>query len=262
MKKILYILLICSLAAAFLQSQAESLESEAGVSSDSSDWDWSGFEAMDDTPISSKQVIRRDLSEVLGERLTSAESSQPDLDRKPRTVHSLFSGMPSFEVIPSKQDSQIYPCKSCHEWIKGDSVHRPLKKPHDNFTLEHSLHGKGKFWCFTCHDEKDRDQLKTLEGEYVDFEDAYIVCSQCHVPEARDWAFGAHGKRLGNWKGKRQVYNCTACHYQHSPAFKTRQAMAGPEMRIGLQRPDHWVPRSEQDVVPGKHKTIWQTNHE
>ena len=51
-----------------------------------------------------------------------------------------------------------------------------------------------------------------------------MLCSQCHVKQARDWAFGAHGKRVGSWQGERQVYNCTVCHYQHHPAIEATRA--------------------------------------
>ena len=49
-----------------------------------------------------------------------------------------------------------------------------------------------------------------------------------------------YGKRRGVWSGARQVYNCTGCHYQHAPAIPPRQAMAGPRIRQGLERPSHW----------------------
>ena len=112
------------------------------------------------------------------------------------------------------------------------------------------------------NDEKDRQTLKTLRGEYVDFEEAYIICGQCHVNQTRDWAFGAHGKRVNNWKGKRQVYNCTVCHYQHDPTFKPRKALAGPEIRMGLERPDQWVSQKERNVVLHGRSKPWQKHAE
>jgi hypothetical protein len=135
---------------------------------------------------------------------------------------------------------------------------RRLKPPHDNFELKHGLHGHGKFWCFTCH-RNDKDLgLKTLEGQPVEFADAYIVCSQCHARQAQDWAHGAHGKRVGNWQGPRQVLNCTACHYQHSPGFKPREPLPGPAMRAGLPRPDHWVTRSQAGGHGAGHDSPWR----
>ena len=74
--------------------------------------------------------------------------------------------------------------------------------------------------------------------------------------------YGAHGKRVGNWQGKRQVYNCTACHYQHNPSFKYRDALPGPEIRMGLERPEHWVPKPQRDSVVMKPKKIWEEHEQ
>jgi len=248
------LLCICMGLVYWSTGQSQTLEAEAGVSSDTSGWDWGEIEAMDDTPVSAKKVIRKDASEMPASRLTLEQATAPDLEANPRKVYSLFPDMPDFEVIPSKKDAELYPCKNCHEWVKSNTEPRILEQPHDNFQLKHGLHGKGQFWCFTCHDKQDKGNLVTLQGEYLEFNEAYILCSQCHVKEARDWAYGAHGKRVGNWKGKRQVYNCTACHYQHSPAIKSRQALNGPEIRTGLERPKHWAPKVRHDVVKYKHR--------
>ena len=99
----------------------------------------------------------------------------------------------------------MHPCSSCHQWVKSDPRPRNLKRPHDNFTLEHGLHGKGKFWCFTCHDLDGQGGLRTLEGEKLDFADAYVLVQSVSSNQARDWVYGAHGKRVGGWQGKRQV---------------------------------------------------------
>jgi uncharacterized CHY-type Zn-finger protein len=255
-------LLLCTLIILWLPIHAQTLEEEAGVPTDSSDWDWSGFEAMDDTPVSSKEVTTKPESTTQSQRLTPEQTTAPDLQSEPRKSYSLFPEMPSFEVIASKKDSEMFPCKNCHEWTPPNPEVRTLQAPHGNFVLKHGLHGKSQFWCFTCHDEKDRQTLKTLRGEYVDFEEAYIICGQCHVNQTRDWAFGAHGKRVNNWKGKRQVYNCTVCHYQHDPTFKPRKALAGPEIRMGLERPDHWVSQKEQNVVLHGRSKPWQKHAE
>jgi hypothetical protein len=144
-----------------------------------------------------------------------------------------------FEVIPSTKDEGMHPCGDCHRWAQSDPTPRVLKAPHDNFSLQHGLHGRGEFWCFTCHDLSGDGGLKTLEGEPLAFDEAYVLCSQCHVDKARDWAFGAHGKRIGNWRGTRRVFNCTACHYQHTPRPPVRHARSGREVRQGLPRPRH-----------------------
>ena len=215
-----------------------------GLAAASDDWDWDAVEAEDEGPVTKTPVagasaaapapgttvVRRD-----------ADTAQPDFAAPPVKAVALFSGLPPFEVIPSRRDAEMHPCANCHQWVVSNPEPRRLKPPHDNFELRHGLHGHGKFWCFTCH-RNDKDLgLKTLEGQPVDFADAYVVCSQCHARQAHDWAHGAHGKRVGNWQGPRQVLNCTACHYQHSPGFEPREPLPGPTMRAGLPRPDHWA---------------------
>jgi hypothetical protein len=37
--------------------------------------------------------------------------------------------------------------------------------------------------------------------------------------------------------------------------------MPGPEIRVGLQRPAHWVPKQGSTVLHG-HKKIWGKTHE
>ncbi len=186
------------------------------------------------------------------------ETAIPDFEAEPQAAIALFPDMPNLKVIPSQKDEEMLPCGNCHQWAESDPTPRLLKEPHNNFALQHGLHGKGQFWCFTCHDLEGDGGLRTLEGETLGFDQAYVLCSQCHVQEGRDWAFGAHGKRIGSWRGERQVLNCTACHYQHRPGWLPRKALAGPAMRMGLERPEHWVPleqRGGRDPLP---TPIWE----
>ena len=184
-----------------------------------------------------------------GTCIVRAENARPDPDATPRPAYAVFKDVSPFEVIPSQRDADMHPCSNCHQWMLSDPTPRALKTPHDNFELQHGLHGKGKFWCFTCHHLHDKGGLKTLEGEKLDFSEAYVLCSQCHPDQARDWVFGAHGKRQGNWQGTRQVFNCTACHYQHRPAIKARAPKSGPDMRMGLERPSHWVAKDKRQAI-------------
>jgi len=228
------------------------------------DWDWGAIEAIDDTPMTADSVIVREVEP--SRRLSVEEVTAPDFEATPHDAYLLFAGMPPVEVIPSRRDEGMYPCANCHQIAKPNTTPRQLAQPHDNFQLSHGLHGKGEFWCFTCHDQSYPGQLRALNNEIVAFEDAYIICSQCHVNQARDWAYGAHGKRHANWFGDRQVYNCTACHYQHAPAIPAREALPGPSMRMALQRPAHWSPGGAGVVqIHGADTRPWQqeqTNHE
>jgi len=155
-----------------------------------------------------------------------------------------FEGAPAFRVITRRKDADMHPCGDCHDDAESDLTPRELQEPHDNFKLEHGLHGKGEFWCFTCHRLKGTGGLKTLEKEKLAFDESYIVCAQCHGKQTRDWAFGAHGKRVKGWQGDRLLLNCTVCHFQHKPAIAAREpALGPPPMRRGLERSSEPPPR-------------------
>jgi hypothetical protein len=224
----------------------------------SDDWDWDAIGGLDDAPVMPDRGRDRVDALINQAPPQPAENAFPDFAAAPHSAHTLFVGMPAFEVIPSQQNPNMHPCSNCHQWVKGNPEPRKLQKPHDDFELEHGLHGKGRFWCFTCHDLNGKGGLKTLEGDPLDFADAYLLCSQCHADKARDWVYGAHGKRVSNWQGPRQVYSCTACHYQHRPGFKPREPQPGPVVRIGLERPGHWVGKDKRENPGEEHRAEWE----
>lgn len=236
------LLALATLAAGLVFAAEEAL--------DLSGWDWSGVEET------KPQVTHRKSRTLDPNKPRVGETAKPDLDRPPLPAQAgeLFAAAPDFKVVPSQKDPDMHPCRDCHGWAKSDYTPRPLKEPHDNFVLEHGLHGKGKFWCFTCHHLEDDGGLVTLEEEKVGFDHAYLMCGQCHADEARDWVYGAHGKRMGNWQGERRVLNCTACHYQHRPELKPRQPMAGPRVRMGLEDMDFG--HGEDGTMPA-HRPHW-----
>ena len=209
---------------------------------DGTGWDWGSFEAMDDTPVTAKGGTKKSASADAAPAEKEVERrparAAPDFESPLHSGYALFAGVPEFEVIPAAKDEEMHPCGNCHEWAQSNPEPRKLADPHDNFELQHGMHGKGGFWCFTCHDLSGSGGLKTLEGERLEFDEAYVLCSQCHVDQARDWSYGAHGKRVGNWQGERTIYNCTACHYQHSPQVPLREPLAPPPVRMGLERPE------------------------
>lgn len=228
-----------------------------GLASD--DWDWGAVEAIDDAPITGTASKRTSGGAGDAPPPRRAASAEPDFTASPVQALALamFDDLAPFEVVPSMRDQEMHPCANCHQWVTSNPEPRRLNTPHDNFALNHGLHGKGGFWCFTCHDVENSFSLKTLEGEPVDFAHAYVVCSQCHAQQAHDWAHGAHGKRVGNWEGRRQILNCTACHYQHGPAIKPREPQPGPAIRVGLLRPGHWVAADRRPGHEGHHND-WQ----
>jgi len=95
-------------------------------------------------------------------------------------------------------------------------------------------HGDGRFWCLQCHAPEERNSLTLMTGETLSFDASWQLCGQCHYQPQKDWAFGAHGKRLDNWQGERELYNCTHCHDPHSPAIKPRAPESPPPVRHGL----------------------------
>lgn len=224
------------------------------------DWDWDNMEEAAAEPViqSTRRTQREARMAALGRRPRLAATAEPDFDAAVEQGYALFASVEPFRVIPSKKDRDMHPCLDCHEWAESDLTPRPLKEPHDNFKLEHGLHGKGEFWCFTCHHLEGDGGLRTLEGVKLTFDEAYIVCSQCHSQESRDWYFGAHGKRMENWRGTRKVLNCTACHYQHRPSLDARKPLAGPTMRMGMEKPGHWVPKRQRAHETVRRRPIWE----
>lgn len=94
--------------------------------------------------------------------------------------------------------------------------------------------------CRTCHDGNDLERLRLNDGSTVGFDHAYRLCVQCHFQQGRDWAGGAHGKRLAGWLGVRVVENCTACHDPHAPRFAPRAPEGTPR-----------IPRTIRNTHPG-----------
>jgi hypothetical protein len=148
-------------------------------------------------------------------------------------------------VPPRKESLTFYPCSQCHAYWKTNPEPRVLAPVHD-VGLKH---GEGRLWCLVCHDPDDRDSLRTVRGTKVDFDQAWRVCGQCHSARQKDWYFGAHGKRVENWKGEAKRYSCTHCHNPHQPSFMQRKPKPPPPVRAGLKPMRH----DESHEIP-----IWQ----
>ena len=143
-----------------------------------------------------------------------------------------YPDAPKFNVVARKDSLTYYPCAQCHQFMEPNPKVRELSGPHP---VEFK-HGRGRFWCLSCHNATERNTLRTQLDEKVDFNDAYLVCGGCHPVPQKDWYYGAHGKRVDNWQGERKLYNCTHCHDPHEPTIKAREPMATPPVRIGLER--------------------------
>jgi hypothetical protein len=111
----------------------------------------------------------------------------------------------------------IFPCSDCHAGMEVNTKRRELKEEHTNIKLHHAEDVR---WCLDCHDGANRDKLRLVNGELIDFTESYRLCGQCHGPVYTDWKAGVHGKRTGYFDGKKMYYLCVNCHNPHDPKFK------------------------------------------
>ncbi len=137
----------------------------------------------------------------------------------------ITEGGHTFLIPERKSQIQSYACTECHteplEELKGTSTGSvSVKKAHWNITLKHA--NPETMNCVTCHNGDDMDNLKSLTGAKVDFNNSYKVCNQCHTKQFEDWKGGAHGKRIGSWAPPRASKTCVNCHNPHSPSFEKR----------------------------------------
>ncbi|MHC4953607.1 MAG: cytochrome c3 family protein [Planctomycetota bacterium] len=108
-------------------------------------------------------------------------------------------------------------CETCHTGIR-DLQHRTI-------LLRHAEDQRD---CFGCHNPENLDVLRLANGKTLPFEDSFRLCGQCHGPKLRDWRDGLHGKRTGEWNGKRKYLLCVHCHSPHEPRIKPMAALPRP----------------------------------
>ena len=113
----------------------------------------------------------------------------------------------------------IFPCMDCHANFPPKPERRILTEWHDDISGMFN-HDSENRWCLDCHDLKNRDYLRLASGDLLDFKESYKLCGQCHGEKYRDWKVGVHGKRTGDWNGKKEYFLCVNCHNPHSPKFK------------------------------------------
>lgn len=136
-----------------------------------------------------------------------------------------------YMVPPPPFTEGIYPCSECHADMKPNPKRRELTEEHTNIQLKN--HAEQERWCLDCHDLKNRDKLRLVSGEPIDFNHSYRLCGQCHGDKYRDWKVGIHGKRTGEWNGKKEYLLCAHCHNPHQPRFKPLPPKPPPT------RPEH-----------------------
>lgn len=161
------------------------------------------------------------------EREARGETGPTD---RPADPHDPIAAPKNAEEFPhDPPDLEYFPCSDCHADMEPNLERRELEDEHTDIVLHH---GPRERWCFDCHNPDDRDKLRLASGTLIDFEDSYRLCGQCHGPKLRDWRVGIHGKRTGEWNGKKKYYLCAHCHNPHSPKFKPLEPLP-PPMRPG-----------------------------
>lgn len=124
-------------------------------------------------------------------------------------------------------------CATCHSVKPPDPATRTgadLDLFHQGLTTAH-----GDLTCLSCHDDRDYDRLRLADMTPVPFPEVASLCRQCHGPQARDYARGAHGGMTGHWdltRGGRDRNGCTTCHDPHAPAIPRVLPAPGPVDRV------------------------------
>ncbi|MHC5024268.1 MAG: cytochrome c3 family protein [Planctomycetota bacterium] len=124
-------------------------------------------------------------------------------------------------------------CGTCHATRAPDLTiddAEALDEFHQGLTYQH-----GTLTCYSCHDPADTDQLRLADGRGRPYVEVMTVCAQCHGPQARAFAHGAHGGMTGYWdlsRGPRVRNNCVDCHDPHVPAFPRMMPTFKPRDRF------------------------------
>ena len=131
------------------------------------------------------------------------------------------------EVPPPPLSEGIFPCSDCHAEpdLPPNRTRRILVDAHDDIVLRHDEEQR---WCLDCHDAVNRDRLHLASGDLVTFAESYRVCGQCHGEKYRDWRAGVHGRRTGEWNGRKEYQLCVHCHDPHAPRFKSMAPKPAP----------------------------------
>lgn len=130
-------------------------------------------------------------------------------------------------VSPPPFTEGIFPCSECHNDLVPNTERRALVDMHDDIDAMFH-HDSENRWCLDCHDTQYRDSLKLASGKRLDFKESYKLCGQCHGDKYRDWKVGVHGKRVGEWNGKKTYLLCVNCHNPHTPKFKPIKPLPPP----------------------------------
>lgn len=123
-----------------------------------------------------------------------------------------------FFITPPPLSEDTWPCSDCHDDQEVNPERRVLEDMHEDIQLIN--HDEENRWCLDCHNPDDRDKLRLASGRLITFQESHLLCGQCHGTIFRDWKAGVHGKRTGEWNGKKVYRLCVSCHNPHQPRFK------------------------------------------
>ena len=171
----------------------------------------------------------------------SHETAQAVSDNEPEE-----HPMPEFFVPPPPFSEDIFPCSDCHADMEPNPTRRKLEEHTE--IAESFSHARQQRWCLDCHNPDDRDKLRLANGQLISFEESEYLCGQCHGTIFRDWKAGVHGKRTGEWNGKKMYRLCVHCHNPHHPKFAPITPMPPPNNPLEIQNnkklPDDQIPRN------------------
>ncbi len=124
-----------------------------------------------------------------------------------------------FSIPERKSHIKSFNCTECHSkpLTEMQKMNPKYKSSHWNIELKHA--NSHAMECVTCHTANNMDELHSLTGKTISFDQSYQVCAQCHSQQFNDWKGGAHGKRLGGWAEPVVKNGCVNCHNPHRPGF-------------------------------------------
>jgi hypothetical protein len=168
----------------------------------------------------SRFIISIGLLVVLTVAIASDELADMDMATRPEPMN-----VELIAVAPPPFSEGVFPCSECH--FEDDEVDREPREVdfHDTVVFRHANESR---WCLDCHDTQNRDMLHLADGRLISFEESYRLCGQCHAQIRNDWRAGDHGRRTGDWSGKKEYLLCVHCHDPHTPTFQPITPMPPP----------------------------------
>ena len=151
------------------------------------------------------------------------------------------AAIPQPRVLTDKVDHRgqqvSVSCATCHTTRAADYQAGVTSMPtefHPGLVYTH-----GGLSCLSCHNADDYDTLRKADGQAVPYQNALLLCGQCHGPQTRDYRNGSHGGMVGYWdktKGERDRNVCTDCHDVHAPAYPQMMPIFPPRDRGALEQ--------------------------